>query len=101
VLTKLPAFSELAVEHLNGMGGTAACCKPCSSKALEGNRYHGQKVPVRYGDTQTNLTQARACGRSRMIQKDGAIMISGRPYRGGCCCSGVSAKRLALSFMAV
>ena len=47
-----------------------------SSKALEGNGIMGKKVQYVTGDTQTKSDAARASAQS-MIQKDGAIMISG------------------------
>ena len=69
---ELRAF-ELAVEHLNGQGD-GGMLNTFSSKALEGNGIMGKKVVT--GDTQTKSDAARASAQS-MIQKDGAIMISG------------------------
>ena len=71
---ELRAF-ELAVEHLNG-GGDGGMLQTFSSKALEGNGIMGKKVQFVTGDTQTKSDAARASAQS-MIQKDGAIMISG------------------------
>jgi ABC-type branched-subunit amino acid transport system substrate-binding protein len=71
---ELRAF-ELAVEHLNG-GGDGGMLNTFSSKALEGNGILGKKVEYVTGDTQTKPDAARASARS-MIEKDGAVMISG------------------------
>lgn len=71
---ELRAF-ELAVEHLNG-GGDGGMMNTFSSKALEGNGILGKKVEYVTGDTQTKPDAARASARS-MIEKDGAVMISG------------------------
>ncbi|MCF8484639.1 MAG: substrate-binding protein [Rhodobacteraceae bacterium] len=71
---ELRAF-ELAVEHLNG-GGDGGMLSTFSSKALQGNGILGKKVQFVTGDTQTKSDAARASAQS-MIQKDGAIMISG------------------------
>ena len=66
---------ELAVEHLNG-GGDGGMMGTFSSKALKGNGILGKKVEYVTGDTQTNTDAARASARS-MIEKDGAVMITG------------------------
>ncbi|MEO1264471.1 MAG: ABC transporter substrate-binding protein, partial [Pseudomonadota bacterium] len=66
---------ELAVEHLNG-GGDGGMMKTFSSKALKGNGILGKKVAYVTGDTQTKSDAARASARS-MIEKDGAVMITG------------------------
>ncbi|MEQ6247706.1 substrate-binding protein [Sulfitobacter sp. HNIBRBA3233] len=71
---ELRAF-ELAVEHLNG-GGDGGMLQTFSSKALEGNGIMGKKVQFVTGDTQTKSDAARASAKS-MIEKDGAVMISG------------------------
>ncbi|NVO28562.1 ABC transporter substrate-binding protein [Donghicola sp. C2-DW-16] len=71
---ELRAF-ELAVEHLNG-GGDGGMLQTFSSKALQGNGILGKKVQYVTGDTQTKSDAARASAKS-MIEKDGAIMISG------------------------
>ena len=55
---------------------TAACCNTFSSKALEGNGILGKKVEFVTGDTQTKSDAARASAKS-MIEKDGAVMITG------------------------
>jgi len=66
---------ELAVEHLNG-GGDGGMMGTFSSKALEGAGILGRKVEYVTGDTQTKSDAARASAKS-MIEKDGAIMITG------------------------
>ena len=66
---------ELAVEHLNG-GGDGGMIPTFSSKTLEGNGILGKKIEYVTGDTQTKSDAARASARS-MIEKDGAIMITG------------------------
>ncbi len=71
---ELRAF-KLAVKHLNGEGdgGMLNTMKPSS---LKGNGILGKKVAYVTGDTQTKSDAARASAK-RMIEKDGALMISG------------------------
>ena len=71
---ELRAF-ELAVEHLNGEGD-GGMLQTFSSKALDGTGILGKKVQFVTGDTQTKSDAARASAKS-MIEKDGAVMISG------------------------
>ncbi|ANT59558.1 MULTISPECIES: substrate-binding protein [Roseobacteraceae] len=71
---ELRAF-ELAVEHLNG-GGDGGMLNTFSSKTLDGTGILGKKVEFVTGDTQTKSDAARASAKS-MIEKDGAVMISG------------------------
>jgi len=66
---------ELAVEHLNG-GGDGGMINTFSSKTLDGTGIMGKKVEYVTGDTQTKSDAARASAKS-MIEKDGAIMITG------------------------
>jgi ABC-type branched-subunit amino acid transport system substrate-binding protein len=66
---------ELAVEHLNGEGD-GGMLNTFSSKALTGNGILGKKVEYVTGDTQTLSDAARASAK-RMIEKDGAVMITG------------------------
>ena len=66
---------QLAVEHLNG-GGDGGMMNTFSSKALNGSGILGKKVEFVTGDTQTKPDAARASARS-MIEKDGAVMITG------------------------
>jgi branched-chain amino acid transport system substrate-binding protein len=71
---ELRAF-QLAVEHLNGEGD-GGMLSTFSSKTLDGTGILGKKVQFVTGDTQTKSDAARASAQS-MIQKDGAVMISG------------------------
>ncbi|HAR50937.1 MULTISPECIES: substrate-binding protein [Roseovarius] len=66
---------KLAVEHLNG-GGDGGMMNTFSSKVLQGNGVLGKKVEFVTGDTQTKSDAARASAKS-MIEKDGAVMITG------------------------
>ncbi|MGB0748504.1 MAG: substrate-binding protein [Magnetospiraceae bacterium] len=66
---------ELAVEHINGEGD-GGMLNTFSSKALSGGGVNGKKVVFVTGDTQTKSDAARASAK-RMIEKDGAIMITG------------------------
>ncbi|MBY6165512.1 amino acid/amide ABC transporter substrate-binding protein, HAAT family [Pseudooceanicola nitratireducens] len=66
---------QLAVEHLNGEGD-GGMLQTFSSKVLEGNGILGKKVEYVTGDTQTKSDAARASAKS-MIEKDGAVMITG------------------------
>ncbi|MFV2001582.1 MAG: substrate-binding protein [Paracoccaceae bacterium] len=66
---------ELAVEHLNG-GGDGGMMATFSSSALDGTGILGREVVFVTGDTQTKSDAARASAKS-MIEKDGAIMITG------------------------
>jgi len=64
---------ELAVEHINAGGG--GMLDTFSSKALTGG-INGKKVAFVTGDTQTKSDAARASAK-RMIENDGALMITG------------------------
>jgi len=66
---------KLAVKHLNGEGdgGMMNTFKP---SALKGDGILGKKVEYVTGDTQTKSDAARASAK-RMIEKDGAVMITG------------------------
>ena len=66
---------QLAVEHLNG-GGDGGMMNTFSSKVLDGTGIMGKEVLFVTGDTQTKSDAARASAKS-MIEKDGAIMITG------------------------
>jgi branched-chain amino acid transport system substrate-binding protein len=66
---------QLAVEHLNGEGD-GGMLSTFSSKVLEGSGILGKKVQFVTGDTQTKSDAARASAKS-MIEKDGAVMITG------------------------
>lgn len=66
---------KLAVKHLNGEGdgGMMNTFKPSK---LTGKGILGKKVEFVTGDTQTKSDAARASAK-RMIEKDGALMITG------------------------
>ncbi len=66
---------ELAIKHLNGEGdgGLLNVLQP---SALKGNGILGKKVAFVTSDSQTKSDVARA-GATRMIERDGAIMITG------------------------
>ena len=66
---------KLAVKHLNGEGdgGMMSTFTPSN---LKGNGILGKKVEFVTGDTQTKSDAARASAK-RMVEKDGAIMITG------------------------
>ena len=64
---------QLAVEHINAGGG--GMLDTFSSKALSGG-VNGKKVAFVTGDTQTKSDAARASAK-RMIEKEGAVMITG------------------------
>ena len=66
---------KLAVKHLNGEGdgGMLSTFKP---SVLKGNGVLGKKVAFVTGDTQTKSPAARASAK-RMIEKEGAVMITG------------------------
>jgi len=66
---------QLAVKHLNGEGD-GGMLNTFSSNALKGNGILGKKVEYVTGDTQTSSEAARASAR-RMIERDGALMITG------------------------
>ncbi|MFA8388287.1 MAG: substrate-binding protein [Pelagibaca sp.] len=72
---------ELAVEHLNGTGADNGMLETFkyadgSGTSLTGSGVLGKKVEFVTGDTQTKSDAARASAKS-MIEKDGAIMITG------------------------
>ncbi|MBF9030342.1 ABC transporter substrate-binding protein [Rhodobacterales bacterium HKCCE3408] len=71
---ELRAF-ELAVEHLNGEGD-GGMLNTFSEQNLDGSGILGRRVEFVTGDTQTSSDAARSSARS-MIERDGAIMISG------------------------
>ena len=71
---QLRAF-ELAVEHLNGEGD-GGMLQTFSSKELDGTGIMGKRVQFVTGDTQTKSDAARAAAQG-MIQREGAVMISG------------------------
>ncbi len=66
---------QLAVKHLNGEGD-GGMLNTFTSKALKGNGILGKKVAYVTGDTQTKSDAARDSAK-RMIEKEGAVMITG------------------------
>lgn len=64
---------EMAVEHINAGGG--GMLDTFSSKSLKGG-VNGKTVKFVTGDTQTKSDAARASAK-RMIENDGAVMITG------------------------
>ncbi len=66
---------QLAVQHINGEGD-GGMLNTMTPKALKGNGVLGKKVEFVTGDTQTKSDAARASAK-QMIEKDGAIMITG------------------------
>jgi ABC-type branched-subunit amino acid transport system substrate-binding protein len=89
---------ELAVEHLNG-GGDGGMMGTFSSKALTGNGILGKKVEYVTGDTQTKSDAARASARS-MIEKDGAIMVTGGSSSGVAVAVQALCQEVGIIFMA-
>ncbi|MFP4538419.1 MAG: substrate-binding protein [Dichotomicrobium sp.] len=71
---------ELAVKHLNGEGDggmlNTFVYANGEKTALKGEGINGKKVEYVTGDTQTKSDAARASAR-RMIERDGALMITG------------------------
>ncbi|HAE51512.1 MAG TPA: branched-chain amino acid ABC transporter substrate-binding protein, partial [Tistrella mobilis] len=66
---------QLAVKHLNGEGD-GGMLNTFKGSQLKGNGILGKKVAFVTGDTQTKSDAARASA-TRMIERDGAIMITG------------------------
>jgi branched-chain amino acid transport system substrate-binding protein len=66
---------QLAVKHLNGEGDGGMLNTFIGSQ-LKGNGILGKKVEYVTGDTQTKSDAARASA-TRMIERDGALMITG------------------------
>ncbi|NQW01255.1 MAG: substrate-binding protein [Rhodospirillales bacterium] len=66
---------KLAVKHLNGEGD-GGMLNTFTPSTLKGNGILGKKVEFTTGDTQTKSDAARASAK-RMIEKDGALMITG------------------------
>lgn len=66
---------ELAVEHLNG-GGDGGMISTMKPTVLKGNGILGKKVAYVTGDDQNKADAGRDSAR-RMIERDGAVMITG------------------------
>ncbi len=89
---------ELAIKHLNGEGdgGLLNVLKP---SALKGNGILGKKVQYVSSDSQTKSDVARA-GATRMIERDGAIMITGGSSSGEAIAVQSLCQELGVIFMA-
>jgi branched-chain amino acid transport system substrate-binding protein len=94
---ELKAF-ELAVKHLNGEGD-GGMIKTMKPTALKGNGILGKKVKYVHGDSQTKSDAARD-GAKRMIERDGAIMISGGSSSGVAVAVQGLCQELGIVFMA-
>ncbi len=94
---ELRAF-KLAVKHLNGEGdgGMLNTMKP---SVLKGNGILGKKVEYATGDTQTKSDAARSSAK-RLIEKDGAVMISGGSSSGVAIAVQSLAQEMGVIFMA-
>ncbi len=66
---------KLAVKHING-GGDGGMLNTMKPLSLKGDGILGKKVEFVTGDTQTKSDAARASAK-RMIEKDGALMVTG------------------------
>ncbi len=66
---------KLAVKHING-GGDGGMLNTMKPLSLKGQGVLGKKVEFVTGDTQTKSDAARASAK-RMIEKDGALMVTG------------------------
>lgn len=94
---ELKAF-QLAVKHLNGEGD-GGMLKTMKPTALKGNGILGKKVAYVQGDSQTKSDAARD-GAKRMIERDGAIMISGGSSSGVAVAVQGLCQELGIIFMA-
>ena len=89
---------ELAIRHLNGEGdgGLINVLRPT---ALKGNGVLGKKVEYVTSDSQTLSDVARA-GATRMIERDGAIMITGGSSSGEAIAVQSLCQEMGIIFMA-
>lgn len=94
---ELKAF-KLAVKHLNGEGD-GGMIKTMKPTALKGNGVLGKKVAFVQSDSQTKSDAARD-GAKRMIERDGAIMISGGSSSGVAVAVQGLCQELGIVFMA-
>jgi branched-chain amino acid transport system substrate-binding protein len=94
---ELKAF-KLAVKHLNGEGD-GGMIKTMKPTALKGNGVLGKKVAFVQSDSQTKSDAARD-GAKRMIERDGAIMISGGSSSGVAVAVQGLCQELGIIFMA-
>lgn len=89
---------ELAVKHLNGEGD-GGMLKTFKGTALKGNGILGKKVTYVTGDSQTKTDAARASA-TRMIERDGAIMITGGSSSGPAVAVQALCQDMGIIFMA-
>jgi branched-chain amino acid transport system substrate-binding protein len=94
---ELKAF-KLAVKHLNGEGD-GGMLKTMKPTALKGNGVLGKKVAFVQSDSQTKSDASRD-GAKRMIERDGAIMISGGSSSGVAVAVQGLCQELGIIFMA-
>jgi branched-chain amino acid transport system substrate-binding protein len=94
---ELKAF-KLAVKHLNGEGD-GGMIKTMKPTALKGNGVLGKKVAYVQSDSQTKSDASRD-GAKRMIERDGAIMISGGSSSGVAVAVQGLCQELGIIFMA-
>jgi len=94
---ELKAF-QLAIKHLNGEGD-GGMIKTMKPTALKGNGILGKKVAFVQSDSQTKSDAARD-GAKRMIERDGAIMISGGSSSGEAVAVQGLCQELGIVFMA-
>src|SRR6476661_7745567 len=67
---------QLAADHLKGEGGLIPTLKPAAAGLKAGKGILGKQVVLVQNDSHTAADVARA-GAQQMIQRDGAIMITG------------------------
>jgi branched-chain amino acid transport system substrate-binding protein len=89
---------ELAVKHLNGEGD-GGMINTFKGTALKGNGILGKKVAFVTGDSQTKTDAARASA-TRMIERDGAIMITGGSSSGPAVAVQALCQDMGIIFMA-
>jgi branched-chain amino acid transport system substrate-binding protein len=89
---------ELAVKHLNGEGD-GGMLNTFKGHALKGNGILGKKVEYVTGDSQTKTDAARASA-TRMIERDGAIMITGGSSSGPAVAVQALCQDMGIIFMA-
>ncbi len=88
---------ELAVKHINGEGD-GGMINTMSPTSLKGNGILGRKLQYVTGDTQTNTDAARD-GARRMIERDGAIMVTGGVTTGEAVAQQALCQELGVIFM--
>ena len=89
---------QLAVKHLNGEGD-GGMLNTFTGTVLKGNGILGKKVEYVSGDSQTKTDAARASA-TRMIERDGAIMITGGSSSGPAVAVQALCQDMGIIFMA-